>query len=306
MQFVFNMMNHNQMGQRSLEDVIGIFGHQLRALGHTAVWVEANDKWVGGDSGVNVIVEGFTPAVIDVIAQGRAQGARFLCLATEEPTPKGFNHGRDPEMVRRQQMFPEAMKHFDGILHLVPGEATTAWYSQFAPTAYVELGYARSLMRSGNRVEPEYDFGFFGSLSNRRMKILKHLAKRIGTLKAVKIVGDFASQDERDRQMLRARVIVQIRKHEEMGLVSSSRCNTALSIGRPVVAEPHALSKPWDEIVRFSKTLESFYDTAILVRSTWRGVHAQQLEAFKRKLPPEVCVGEPLRRIGVLGERAAA
>lgn len=306
MQFVFNMLNHNKMGQRSLEDVIGIFGHQLRALGHTAVWEEANDRWVARESGINVVVEGFTPSVIDVIGQARAQGARFLCLATEEPTPKGFNHGRDPEMVRRQAMFPEAMKHFDGILHLVPGEHVTGWYSQFAPTAYVELGYAPSLIRKIDRIEPEYDFGFFGSLSNRRMKILKKLAKRMGTEKAIKIVGDFATQDDRDRQMRRARVIVQIRKHEEMGLVSSSRCNTALSIGRPVVAEPHALSKPWDEIVRFSSTLESFYDTAMLVRSMWRPVHAQQLDAFKTKLPPEVCVGAPLRKIGITEERAAA
>lgn len=293
------------MGQRSLEDVIGIVGHQLRALGHTAVWEEANDKWVARESGINVVVEGFTPSVIEVIAQGHAQGARYLCLATEEPTPKGFNHGRDLEMVRRQQMFPEAMKYFEGILHLVPGERITSWYSQFAPTAYVELGYAPSLVRKVRDVEPDYDFGFFGSLSNRRLKILKRLAKRIGTEKAIKVVGDFATQDDRDRQMRRARVIVQIRKHEEMGLVSSSRCNTALSIGRPVVAEPHALSKPWDEIVKFSSSLESFYDTAILVRSMWRPVHAQQLDALKKRLPPEVCVGEPLRKIGIL-ERMAA
>ena len=306
MQFVFNMFNHNQMGQRSLEDVIGIFGHQLRALGHTAVWEKPNDKWVAHDSGINVVVEGFTPSVIDVIGQARAQGARFLCLATEEPTPKGFNHGRDAEMVRRQEMFPAAMKHFDGILHLVPGQHVTSWYSQFAPTAYVELGFSPSLMRKISAVEPDYDFGFFGSLSRRRLQILKRLAKRIGTEKAVKIVGDFATQDDRDRTMRRARVIVQIRKHEEMGLVSSSRCNTALSIGRPVVAEPHALSKPWDQIVKFSDTLESFYDTAILVRSIWRPVYAQQLEALKTKLPPEVCVGEPLRQIGITEERAAA
>lgn len=305
MQFCFWLGNHSHMGQRSLEDVIGIFGHQLRALGHTAVWEQTNTKWVSRESGINIVVEGFTKEVIEVIATGYAQGARFLCLATEEPTPKGFNHGRDVEMVKRQQVFPEAIRFFEGILHLVPGEHVSAWYSQFAPTAYVELGYASSLIRPNDTIEPDYDFGFFGSLSNRRMKILKRLTKRIGTEKAVKLVGDFATQDERDRQMRRARVIVQIRKHEEMGLVSSSRCNTALSIGRPVVGEPHALSKPWDEIVRFSDSLESFYDTAILVRSMWRQFHSTQLDALKRKLPPEVCVGEPLKRIGILERQAA-
>lgn len=293
------------MGQRSLEDVVGIFGAGLRALGHRVVWDQSNTKWVGGDSGINVVVEGFTPAVIEVIAQGHAQGARFLCLATEEPTPTGFNHGRDKEMKMRQEVFPGIAPYIEGIFHLVPGEAVTAWYSQFAPTAYVELGYAPSLIRPPDGIEPDYDFGFFGSVSNRRLRILKKLAKRMGTEKAVRVVGDFATQDERDRLMRRAKVIVQIRKHEEMGLVSSSRCNTALSIGRAVVAEPHALSKPWDEIVRFSSTMESFYDTALLVRSMWKGIHASQLAAFKTRLPPEVCVGEPLRKIGILERKAA-
>lgn len=306
MQFLFNMLNHNATGQRSLEDVIGIVGHQLNALGHKAVWNERNDKFLAADSGINVIVEGFTPAVIRSVAEGHAGGARFICLATEEPTEKGFNHGRDPEMVRRQEMFPEAMKFFEGIVHLVPGEAVTRWYSQFAPAAYVELGYAPTLVRRARDVEPEFDFGFFGSMSKRRMTILKKLAKRINSKKAVRIVADFASQAERDAAMRQAKVIVQIRKHDEMGLVSSSRCNTALHLGRPVVAEPHLLSKPWDQVVPFASTLESFYDHAILVRSMWKGVHASQMDKFKALMTPEACVGEPLRRIGVLSQQRAA
>ena len=38
LRFLFNLMNHNKVGQRSLEDVIGIIGHMLRALGHEANW----------------------------------------------------------------------------------------------------------------------------------------------------------------------------------------------------------------------------------------------------------------------------
>lgn len=306
MQFSFWLGNHNATGQRSLEDVIGIFGHQLRALGHRAAWERNNSMLVGGDSGINVIVEGFTPKVIEVCSQGHANGARFLCMATEEPTPKGFNHGREPEMVMRQEMFAKAMPYFEGIVHLVPGEATTRWYSQFKPAAYVELGHASTLVRRPDGVEPDFDFGFFGTMSKRRLKILKTLAKRINSPKAVKIVADFATQADRDRDMRRAKVIVQIRKHDEMGLVSSSRCNTALHLGRPVVAEPHLLSKPWDQVVPFASTLESFYDHAILVRSMWRGVHASQMDKFKALMTPEACVGEPLRRIGVLDQRRAA
>jgi hypothetical protein len=286
--------------------VVGIFGHQLRALGHKIVWAPDNKKWLPRDAGVNIIVEGFSKEAVASIANGHAQGARFLILATEEPTPKGFNHGTQEEMVRRQELFPEAAKYAEGILHFVPGDAVTRWYAQFAPAAMVELGYADTLVRTPDNKEPAYDFGFFGSLSPRRHKILKKLAKRIGTVKAVRIVADFATQFDRDQAMREAKVIVQIRKFDEMGLVSSSRCNTSLCIGRPIVAEPHLLSKPWDEIVRFSTTLDGFYDTAIMIRGAWRGVHADQFAKFKHRLSPEHCVGRAMREIGFDLERCAA
>src|SRR5262249_43063308 len=149
------------------------------------------------------------------------------------------------EMVYRQQTFPEAAKFCEGILHLVPGEHVTNWYGQFAPAAPIELGFAPTLVRINN-VEPDYEFGFYGSLTPRRHSILKRLAKRVGKDKAVRLVVDFATQQERDDTMRRAKVIIQVRKFDSMGLVSSSRCNTALCLGRPVIAEPHLLSKPWD------------------------------------------------------------
>src|SRR5262249_46927387 len=153
-------------------------------------------------SGINVIVEGFTPGITEIIAQYHAQGARFVILATEEPTERGFNHGLDQEMVLRQREFPNAAKYAEAIFHLVPGDRITSWYSQFAPAAPVELGYARSLIRStANDVTPTFDFGFYGSLSQRRIKILKKLARRTQSERAIKIVGDFLPQAERDQAM---------------------------------------------------------------------------------------------------------
>lgn len=301
MQFLFWLGNHNKEGQRSLEDVIGIMGHQMRALGHAAVWDPANEKFVVGEGNYNVVVEGFTPGVVKIIADGHATGAKFICLATEEPSAKGFNQGTQKEMVMRQETFPTVAPYLDGIIHLVPGQHVTDWYGQFAPTAYAELGYAPSLMRKAKDIEPDYDFGFYGSVTPRRLRILKRLANRIGTEKAIKIVADFKTQEQRDQEMRRARVIVQIRKFEAMGLVSSSRCNTALCIGRPVIAEPHLLSKPWDEIVSFASSIERFYDQAIMVRAMWRGIHADQLDKFKKKLPPQACIGQALEKIGLVG-----
>jgi hypothetical protein len=302
-----NLFNHNPLGQRSLEDVIAIFGHQVKALGHQFVWDKDNNSLnIDGVRGgaYNVIVEGFTPSITSLLARGYANGARYVCLATEEPTPSGFNHGLQKEMRWRQEEFPNAAKFFDAIFHLVPGKHVTDWYSQYAPSSYVELGYAPSLVR-GNWIEPEFDFGFYGSVSTRRYRILRQMQNRHPSRKIIHIVADFRSQVERDREMQRCRVILQLRKHDQMGLVSSSRCGTALCLGRPIVAESHELSKPWDEIVRFTRDDEELFDLAFAVKGAWRGVHADQFETFKMRLPPEACVGAAIDSLRLNRVRAA-
>lgn len=299
MRFLFNLLNHSADGQRTLEDVVNILGQQLRALGHEAVWEVSNSQFVAGPGSYNIIVEGFTPDLIKVLAEHHARGARFVCLATEEPTERGFNHGREPEMVYRQRTFPGAAPYLSAIWHLVPGESTAAWYRRHAPTSYVELGHAPALVRPADRAEPEFDFGFFGTLSQRRLRVLKRLAKRSGGARAVHLVTTFPPQAERDREMRRCKVIVQIRKHEEMGLVSSSRCNTALHLGRPVVAEPHLLAKPWDSVVTFAETVDAFYDLALMTKAAWRGAHARQMENFRSLLTPQFCVGRAIEETGL-------
>lgn len=306
MYFHFNLFNHSDIGQRSLEDVIGIFGHQLRALGHRAIWETKNIGFIPKNIGYNVIVEGFVPQHEAIIAAAHQNGARFIILATEEPTDRGFNHGYQDEMVRRQRDFHCGGKFADAIFYLVPGDHVHRFYSQFCPAHYLELGYSPSLMRVRKGQEPEFDFGFYGSVTQRRKSILQKLANRIGTVKAIKVVSDFKTQVERDEQMSRAKVILQIRKFDRMGLVSTSRCNTAMHLGRPVVAEPHDLSKPWDEVVRFTSSMEGFFATAIAVRAAWKGIYVEQFEKFKAKFSPEICVGEPLRRMGISEEKLAA
>lgn len=299
--FLFNLFNHNTMGQRSLEDPMGIIGHQLLALGHKVDWEPKNDRFLLQDSGINLIVEGFTPDSAEVIRRAHEQHARFVIIATEEPTPTGFNHGRDREMAKRQVDFPKAAIHADGILYLVPGDYVHQWYNQWAPSAYLELGYAPTLVRPNDYVEPQYDFGFFGSLSRRRLRILKRLAKYMQTEKAIRVEATFPDQVTRDRIMREARVILQIRKHEEMGLISSTRCNTALCLGRPVVAEPHSGDSPWKKIVTFSSDLDTdlnaFMAQAVLTRAAWKGVHASQFNKFKNTLTPQFCIGRALEEI---------
>src|ERR1700680_113193 len=115
MQFLANTFNHNELGKRSLEDILGIICHQLRALGHEAVWDPKNTQFLARGHGINFIVEGFTDTIdggsIKVIADAHAQGAEFVIVATEEPTSKGFNLGSPKEMINRQGGFLTA-EHF--------------------------------------------------------------------------------------------------------------------------------------------------------------------------------------------------
>jgi hypothetical protein len=253
--------------------------------------------------GYNVVVEGFTDSSIKFLRDGYNAGARFICLATEEPTPKGFNWGNQEEMRKRQIKFAEAAPYFEAIFYLVPGEYVHNWYNQFAPAAYVELGYAPTLYRPSWQ-EPEFEFGFYGSLSPRRFKILKQLtARMINYPKAVRIVADFSTQEERDIAMRNCKIILQLRKFENMGLVSSSRCNTALCLGRPVICEPHLLSKPWDEVVKFTNSMDEFFATALVYRSSWKGLWADQFERFRAKFSPDHCVGRAFREVGFDGTK---
>jgi hypothetical protein len=295
--FSFNSFNHCEAGQRAIEDLSLILGHQVMALGHEARW--SNVDFVRREEGYNIVFESFAdprfPA-LPLIAERHRAGCRFVFVATEKPAPGAFNGATDdPGMIERQRAFPIAAKLCDGILHLVPGDDVTAWYSRHAPAAYAELGYSPSLAR-GPGPEPDHDFGFFGKRTVRRMTILAELAKRGSVL----AIHDFVPREERDRRMQRAKIIVQIREFEETSVASSSRLNTSLSIGRPVIAEPHGFCGEWANVIRFSESLEAFYDDAIAALPHWHELHAGQFERFKAAFPPEVCLGEPLRKIGVL------
>lgn len=299
MKFNVVLWNHNPLGQRSLEDVIGLIGHQLRALGHEAMWVPGGVEFIGPDDGYNVIVEGFTDPVIADLARVHAAGGRFLCIATEEPTEKGFNHGLPFEMVDRQKKFPEAAKYFDGILHTIPGEHVRSWYAQFAPTAFLDLGYSPTLdrLRVGRKPEPKYDFGFYGSLSPRRHKILEKLAKKSGS--EIRVVADFAPQAERDAVMRDCKISLQLRKFEPMGLISNCRCAMSLQLGCAVIGEPHANPGAWGDIVHLSKSLDAFYADAMSARNLWRGIHAGQFRKMVERLGPQACIGDALYNIGL-------
>lgn len=305
MKFVFSDFNHCPTGRAAIQDIIWILGHQMRALGHEVRWPTSADPWpVSGAEfadppWINVLLETFADeGTIPVIAAARARGCRFLYIATELPTERGFNGEFEPGMVRRQEAFPEAARFCDGILHLVPGADVTEWYGRYAPAAYAELGWAPGLAVSDRlEIEPSVDFGFFGQLTWRRREILGEL-RRMGS---VLVEGSLSlPRAERDAHMRACRVIVQIYRNPGWDYPSSTRCVTSLCLGRPVIAEPHGRSAPWSEVVPFATSRENFLKQACDVASLWRVEHAVQMDNLRRVLPPERCLEPALRAVGMM------
>ena len=51
---------------------------------------------------------------------------------------------------------------------------------------------------------------------------------------------------------------------------------------------------------------DEFFELCLEARAVWRKLHAWQFGRFKKLLTPDYCVGEPLRRIGAVGQQVAA
>jgi hypothetical protein len=293
MNFHFNTFNHCEDGRRCIEDLTRILSSQLRELGHqTSESSQYEDISDENSDTLNVLYESFAdPFTLEMIRSAFFLGSRFIYIATEEPTPSGTFNGRlDNAMDARQAIFPDAARYAETIWHLAPGSHITNWYGKFAPAAYVELGFAQELLFVGEDYPvPEFDYGFYGQLTPRRQSIINKIGGTWYILPFIKL-----SAAERDTEMRRCCVIPQIRAHDSQGIISSSRCATALHMGRPVVAEPHVHSGEWKEVIDFSDSVESFYNDVRKVKDDWQDHYCAQLDRFRKRFSPDFCLGAAL------------
>ncbi len=285
--FQFNTFNITAIGRLAMQDILSNIGRQMEALGHEMFW--SDDGFAQGDDTYVILCEGFFDNHLEVMREAKVAGVKFIIFATETPSALGFNAGLTEEMRVRQRTFGEAAKCAVAIWYSSVGSGE--WYAKFGlPVAHIELGYAPNSVRHPQNVL-DHDFGFFGSLTKRRHAILRRVAReKIGDHRALVRYTQFESVEMRDAQMVRCRVILQIRPHEAMGRVSTSRCCTALHIGRPVIAEHHSHPGVWGEIIEFAHH-DIFIQRAIRMHGRWEVAYAEQFARFKELLSPEKCVG---------------
>lgn len=298
MKFNFMTFNHGPQGRIIIEDIAEVMRRQMRSLGHDMIY-SPDDPTFFTDA-VNIVVESFAdnPRTVERMAEAVSFGCKILILATEEPTDNGFNHGLDPAMIERQNAFPNAANFAHGILHLVPGQHVSDWYGALLPSAHYELGWGQPTYESPDDIVPDHDFGFFGKMTWRREKMLAQFEQLTGG-PVLRLTTLDVPRHERDTIMRRAKVILQIKGNDQWGVVSSTRCASALMFGRPVIAEPHDYDQPWFNVVHFSPTIDRFFVDAMAARQHWRQLHATQHARFKSELSPMRCLGWALKKIGV-------
>lgn len=282
MHFRFFLGNHTELGRKSLEDVIHALGAQILDLGHTA---DRSDTAVRLDA-VNVVCEGFTETESDRILEMRRQGYHIILVCTEGILNNSLNNFQTEDYRIRYRELIRIAPKVDALWCLVPGTAAVLRDLNLHAVD-VELGY--SPRRRRDLVwDPQYDFGFFGSVTRYRGTTMQEFGRRGHS---VYVMRNFAPPDERDRAIANCKVVLHIKATKNWKIVSSSRCSTALHIGRPVISQPIASKSIWKEIVRFSMTQESFFDDAIRLMRNWRANWHRQVDAYQRLLSADKCLG---------------
>ena len=93
--------------------------------------------------------------------------------------------------------------------------------------------------------------GFCGSKSSKRQKILDDLEKSGIKINIIKLWGD-----ERDKELAKCKVILNIHYSDEYKIFESARCEPWLKLGVPVISEksldddPRCIVSEYDSLVQ--------------------------------------------------------
>jgi hypothetical protein len=179
---------------------------------------------------MNVIFEHFRDADVDIL---NGNDFRFGLVATEIPIGQSFNGIDQEPWLTRRRAFNKIAPRAEFIWSFA--EAPVEAYARWAPSGYLELGYLENIDDPIFASEPEFDFGFYGTLqmSSYRSEVLERLRKYF----TVVTPNDFLIGSELNRFIASFKIGICLKHTPNWLIPSPGRVGRLLHAKRGIAAE---------------------------------------------------------------------
>lgn len=273
MWFHFCTANHSPLGRATLADMFDWFEAGLLDLGHKVTLSESHVE----PRAINLLWDCFLPGMADQIIKTHIT---YGVIATEIPDGSGFNWRTEPHWIERFNAFSEVAKYASFIWTTV--ESTVPYYSQFCPTAFVELGFSLRLVPEEINVKPEVDFSFFGLRTPYRLDVVERLRKYAN----VEWPEKFLSPKEVAILIGKTKVGLNFKQSEKWPVPSPTR------LGRLIIAKRDVATEFTPEVTRQGAIVgmptigQDFVDFALeRLNSNWQEQAEASFENYRKNMP---------------------
>jgi hypothetical protein len=290
MHFHFQLANQYFAGMYRIEDVVTPILWGLRALGHRVTTGIMPDlpSWPS----VVVMIEyfdrvGYPEELIGWKTTGARKCLGMICTEDiDDPLVM-----EDPRFPRRREGLLRVLPHCDFVWPLVPGYESG--YVDADRLGFVDYGYCEALRWDGlPATERDIDVLFYATMNDRRRRLSDGFARR--GLRVAATRGSLPSYIRRNL-MARSKLVLDVRRGEEVKYTSPSRICAALQMGSTVVSELFDTSRlgalyPYTEACALGEVEERCVALARAPDVVERGLAAR--ERFRR----ETSMADNLRR----------
>jgi hypothetical protein len=271
--FHFCIANHNKVGRSTLTDMADWFKAGLRELGHAVTFSDHSVE----TGAINIFWERFRPGVENEIARA---GIVYGIVATEIPDGHAFNWRLEPEWKARFDSFHEVASHASFIWTMI--ESTLPFYSQFCPTAYIELGFTERLIPRYIHDEPEHDFCFFGLRTPHREIVVEKLRKHAEVIWP----DNFLSPDEIGKLIGKSKIGLSFKQSARWPIPSPTRLGRLMMAKRVVAAEFVPVSTRQGELAGICPESSDYSEYALgLLNSDWKRRAEDVFESYRTQMP---------------------
>jgi hypothetical protein len=271
--FHFCTANHNEKGRSTLGDMADWFEAGLLDLGHKVTFSDS----VVEKGAVNLFWENFLPGMGEAIA---GTGVTYGIIATEIPDGHAFNWRTEPYWKERFDAFSEAARGASFVWTMV--ESTVPFYSQFCPSAFMELGYSDRLIPKYQNDDPQIDFCFFGLRTPYREEIVSKLQKHA----RVEWPRSLLSADGVAKLIGDSKIGLNFKQSGQWPIPSPTRLGRLLMAKRAVASEFVPVATRQGEITGLCPEDMPFHEYALdILHGDWRGRAGRAFEVYRETMP---------------------